>query len=77
LKGVADAFDVKISGAGHVSAGDLKANDVIFRVQGFGTGNVFAVNSLDAKIEGVGMLRYKGKPHVTQYIDGLGSVKPE
>ncbi len=75
LKGVAEKLDVTIKGAGHVSASELKANDVSFVVAGFGTGSVYAVNTLNARIEGVGKLRYKGKPKVTQYIDGLGSVK--
>lgn len=76
LKGVADKLDVTIKGAGHVSAAELKTKDVSFTVAGFGTGSVYATNSLNAKIEGVGKLRYKGDPKVNQYIDGLGSVKP-
>jgi len=76
LKGVAEKLDVTIKGAGHVSASELKAKDVSFVVAGFGTGSVYATNTLNAKIEGVGKLRYKGDPKVNQYIDGLGSVKP-
>jgi hypothetical protein len=76
LKGVADKLDVTIKGAGHVSASELKTSDVSFTVAGFGTGSVYATNTLNAKIEGVGKLRYKGDPKVNQYIDGLGSVKP-
>ena len=76
IKGVTKLLDVRISGAGHVSAGELKAREAVFKVKGFGTGIVYAENKLDARIEGVGKLRYKGNPEVTQYIDGLGSVKP-
>jgi hypothetical protein len=76
LRGVADKLDITIKGAGHMSAADLKTKDVIFTVAGFGTGSVYATNTLNAKIEGVGKLRYKGDPKVNQYIDGLGSVKP-
>ena len=75
LEGVTKKLDVKISGAGHVDASDLKAQNVDFRVEGFGTGSVYAVKTLNARIEGVGKIRYKGDPKVTQYIDGLGSVK--
>lgn len=75
LKGVAEKLDVTIKGAGHVSASELKTKDVSFVVAGFGTGSVYATNTLNARIEGVGKLRYKGDPKVTQYIDGLGSVK--
>ena len=75
LNGVANKLDVEIKGAGHVNAADFKTKDVSFTVAGFGTGSVYATQSLDAKIEGVGKLRYKGDPKVKQYIDGLGSVK--
>ncbi|HSO88737.1 MAG TPA: head GIN domain-containing protein [Draconibacterium sp.] len=76
MKGVADKLNVTIKGAGHVSASELKTKDVSFIIAGFGTGSVYATNTLYAKIEGVGKLRYKGEPKVDQYIDGLGSVKP-
>lgn len=75
LKGVANTLDIKINGAGHVDADELKTKDVSFTTAGFGTGSVYATESLNAKIEGVGKLNYKGEPKVTQYIDGLGSVK--
>ena len=77
LNGVTKNLEVKISGAGNVDAKDLKAQDVDFRVEGFGTGSVHAVKTLNAKIEGVGKIKYKGDPKVTQYIDGLGSVKKD
>lgn len=76
LKGVANKLDVTINGAGHVDAAELKTKDVTFTAAGFGTGSVYATETLNAKIEGVGKVRYKGDPKVTQYIDGLGSVKP-
>ena len=75
LEGIAQNLDVKISGAGHVDAEDLKVQNVDFTVEGVGTGSVYAVNKLNARIEGVGKVRYKGNPRVTQYIDGLGSVR--
>lgn len=75
LDGVAENLDVEISGAGHVDADDLKTNNVKFKIEGFGTGSVYATKTLDANIQGVGKVRYKGDPKVTQYIDGLGSVK--
>ncbi len=76
IKGVTDLLDVSISGAGHVSASEMKSDDVNFAIYGFGTGSVHPIKTLDAHIEGVGMIKYKGSPRVTQTIDGLGSVKP-
>lgn len=75
LTGVAKSLDVKISGAGHLDADELKTKDVTFYIEGVGSGSVYATKTLDAKIQGVGKIRYKGDPKVTQYIDGLGSVK--
>lgn len=75
LKGVAESLDVKVTGAAHVDADDLKTKDVTFYIEGVGTGSVYATQTLDAKIEGVGKIKYKGDPRVTQSIDGLGSVK--
>lgn len=76
IKGVTDLLDVSISGAGHVSASEMKSNDVKFAIYGFGTGSVHPIETLNAHLEGVGMIKYKGTPKVTQSIDGLGSVKP-
>lgn len=74
LKGVAKSLDVKISGAGHVDADDLKVKDATIKIEGVGTGSVHATETLYAKIEGVGKIKYKGNPQVTKDIDGVGSV---
>lgn len=74
LKGVADRLKVHLSGAGHVDASELKTKDVTFRVEGVGTGSVYATETLHAKIEGVGKVKYRGNPEVTKDIEGLGSV---
>jgi len=74
LEGVAQSLEVKLSGAGHVDAGDLKVKDATFKIEGVGTGSVHATETLYAKIEGVGKLSYKGNPKVTKDVDGVGSV---
>ncbi|MBN1986565.1 MAG: DUF2807 domain-containing protein [Prolixibacteraceae bacterium] len=74
LDGVAKSLDVRVSGAGHIDAGELKTKNVTFRVEGVGTGNVYATDKLYAQIEGVGKIKYRGNPEVTKNIEGLGSV---
>ena len=74
LDGIAETLDVKVSGAGHVDAKELKTRDVTFKIEGVGTGSVYAEETLYAKIEGVGKLKYRGNPKVTKHIEGLGSV---
>lgn len=75
LNGVADNLDVRLSGAGHVDAEELRVDHAHFEIEGVGTGAVHAVETLYAKIEGVGKIRYIGNPKVTRDIEGLGSVK--
>ena len=74
LDGVARSLDVKVSGAGHIDAGELECKDVSFKIDGVGTGRVFATETLYAEINGVGKIRYLGNPEVTENIEGLGSV---
>lgn len=75
LNGVAERLNVRLSGAGHVNAKQLRVNHARFLIEGVGTGLVHAVETLYAKIEGVGKIRYIGNPKVTRDIEGLGSVK--
>lgn len=75
INGVAETLNVKLSGAGHVDAEKLRVIDARFVIEGVGTGAVHAVETLYAKIEGVGKVRYSGNPKVTRDIEGLGSVK--
>jgi len=74
LEGVARSLDIRLSGAGHVDASELKAKDVEVEIEGVGTSSVYATETLYAKIEGVGKVTYKGNPQVTKDVDGLGSV---
>lgn len=75
LDGVAESLDVKVSGAGHVDASELKSKDVSFKIEGVGTGSVYATETLFARIDGVGTIKYRGDPKVTKEIEGLGKVK--
>jgi hypothetical protein len=77
LGGVSESLDVNVSGAGHVDAGNMKSKNVIFRVDGVGTGRVYATQTLDAKIYGMGKIRYRGNPELTEDIEGLGSIRRE
>lgn len=74
LEGVAKSLDIKVSGAGHIDAERLKSKDVKIKIEGVGTGSVYATETLYAKIEGVGKVKYEGNPKVTKHIEGLGSV---
>ncbi|MDD2380816.1 MAG: head GIN domain-containing protein [Mariniphaga sp.] len=77
LSGVTENFDVRLAGAGHIQAEELKAREVNFRIEGIGTAKVHATNSLHVVIRGAGKIKYKGNPQVTKDIEGLGSVVQE
>lgn len=74
LKGVAQQFDARISGAGRVGASELKAKSVSFQIEGVGWGSVYATDYLHARINGVGKINYKGSPKVDKQIGGLGYI---
>lgn len=77
ISGVTNMLDVRLAGAGHVNAEELKAEEVSFKIEGVGTGKVFATQTLRADIKGAGKIKYKGNPQVSQSIEGLGAVVRE
>ena len=77
FKGVVNSLNAKISGAGHLDAEKLESQNVIFRIEGIGSGTVFATKTLDASIEGVGKIRYKGNPEVKKNVEGIGIISDE
>jgi len=75
--GIADELDATISGAGYLDAIDLKTKNCDIRVEGVGAGSVYATESLNATISGVGKIRYKGEPKVYKKVEGVGVVSPD
>ncbi len=72
--GIANELDATISGAGHLDAIDLKTKRTDFKIEGVGTGSVYATDQLNATISGVGKITYKGDPQVYKKIEGIGLV---
>ncbi len=77
LLGVTDILNMRLAGAGHINAGELKAREVDFIIEGVGTGKVYATQTLNATIKGAGKINYLGDPEVNENIEGLGSVRRE
>ncbi|MDI3260379.1 MAG: DUF2807 domain-containing protein [Sinobacteraceae bacterium] len=76
--GAVDALDVEVDGAARVDTRALKARTVKVRLDGAGLVKVYASDSLDARLEGLGAIRYAGAPkEVRQAIDGLGKIEAE
>jgi hypothetical protein len=66
--------DVEINGAGDYGAGKLNSQTAIVVVSGAGDATVWATDTLDVRISGVGSVEYYGSPSVTQNISRLGKL---
>ena len=66
---------VHMSGAGHADLNDLIVDRVRVTVDGVGSVHVHARDSLDATMNGVGAILYRGNPSdVKTRMNGLGSI---
>jgi hypothetical protein len=67
---------VAMSGEGDYHAEDLRCEEAIVGLSNKGSAFVWAEERLEANVDGLGDLNYKGQPEITQSITGTGSVKP-
>ena len=75
LEGKAERFRAELSGAGNINAKNLKAKDVSVSVSGAASADVYAKESLDASVSGVGSIDYYGDPMKTKTnVSGVGSI---
>lgn len=66
------------SGAAQVDATALRARAVKADLSGATAADVFAAEELDARISGIGRLRYAGNPKkVKKDVSGVGSISPK
>ena len=73
--GIADDVEINNSGVGAVVAHNLKALNVKATVSGVGSVECYASESIDARVSGVGSLKYKGHPkHKSTHRSGVGSI---
>lgn len=70
-------LSVHSEGAGSIDAAELIARAVDIHIEGAGRANVNASESLKARIEGAGLIRYSGNPpSVEKDIEGIGRISP-
>jgi Putative auto-transporter adhesin, head GIN domain len=66
---------VNLSGVGAVELGSLLARDAHVKLSGTGNVHVYATDTLDASVDGVGSISYSGNPsHVRKHVTGLGAI---
>jgi hypothetical protein len=76
LGGKVGELELSLSGAGSVRARGLEAKRAAVRSSGAGSVQVFASESLELDLSGVGSVTYFGKPEkLKKSVSGVGSVK--
>ena len=75
LKGKVKSFNISVNGVGSVNARQLIADDVVANLNGVGSVKLYAKNSLDASVNGIGGLTYFGNPEELILNDsGIGGI---
>lgn len=77
LRGFTSSQTLDLSGAGNMDAGQLVSQKCKVKLSGFGSAVVNVTESLNARVDGAGIIKYYGNPgKIDKQIDGLGSVVP-
>lgn len=76
VEGETDDLQVSISGAANLNAKDLIAENVSIDISGAADAEVYANESLNATVSGVGNVVYYGNPKsINPKVSGVGSIK--
>jgi len=75
LRGTAKQAVFTVNGASRVEAFGLIAGTAAVTINGAGSCEVTARETLDAEINGVGSITYDGSPEVRRAVRGLGEIK--
>jgi hypothetical protein len=75
LEGKAQACDFDMSGTGSIDAYDLKVQDAHCLVSGLGSISCNVENDLNARVSGLGSIKFKGEPkQLRKSVSGLGKI---
>lgn len=74
LKGRVNYFKIATEGASNIDADHLKAERVKCSVTGVGNASVYATEQLDAYLEGLGKIGYRGNPKINKQVNGIGVI---
>ena len=73
--GEVEILVVKINGSGNLMSKEIKSKSATITINGSGDGEVFASDSISAKINGSGNIKYFGNPeNVDSIINGSGDI---
>ena len=75
MDGEVDRLEIQVSGAGDIDTRDLLAKSVEISVSGAGEAKVYASESFNGKVSGVGSISYWGDPeHEKTRVSGMGDI---
>jgi Putative auto-transporter adhesin, head GIN domain len=75
MDGEVDDLEIRLSGAGNVDTRRLMARNVEIGISGAGNADVYASESLNGKVSGVGNLDYYGDPERKKTrVSGIGRI---
>jgi hypothetical protein len=77
LSGRAETALIINSGAGAIEAYGLETVNAVVEVNGVGAVEITCNGELDARVDGVGGISYRGDATVTEQVNGLGAVKKD
>ncbi|KMJ57657.1 hypothetical protein AB685_16855 [Bacillus sp. LL01] len=76
LSGNAESANILIQGSSILQGKEMKVKDMKFKLEGTGSGSVYASNSLDASVDGIGGISYSGNPEkVNKKVNGIGFIR--
>ena len=76
MDGEVDKLEIHVSGAGDIDTRELKAKSVEISVSGAGNAKVFASESFEGRVSGVGNINYWGDPERQKTkVSGLGNIR--
>lgn len=77
FQGTARQLQADLSGAGNLEAYELQVRDAVVNLSGIGSAEVYVTDNLQAKVSGVGGIRFKGEPrNIQRQVSGVGSIEP-
>ncbi len=75
MDGQVDRLEINVSGAGEIDTRELKAKSVEISVSGAGEAKVYASESFEGRVSGVGSIDYWGHPeHQKTKVSGMGDI---
>jgi hypothetical protein len=74
IKGNVSRQTISIAGSGDFDGGELRSDVGAVSISGSGDAEIWATESLSAKVSGSGDVLYRGSPSVTTSVDGSGEV---